>query len=64
MMKNITYYDHEFGAHIYDNKQRRRRGVVMQQLLRFVFIASHYMAINYVSDENLRVSTLHILKKE
>ena len=43
-------YDHEFGAYIYDNKQRRRRGVLYAIIISFVFIASHYMAINYVED--------------
>ena len=44
-------YDHEFGAYIYDNKQRRRRGVLYTTIIAIVFIASHYMAINYVEDE-------------
>ena len=44
-------YDHEFGAYIYDNKQRRRRGVVYTTIIAIVFIASHYMAINYVEGE-------------
>jgi len=44
-------YDHEFGAYIYDYKQRRKRGVVYATIIAFVFIASHYMAINYVEDE-------------
>ena len=44
-------YDHEFGAYIYDNKQRRRLGVLYATIIAFVFIASHYMAINYVEDE-------------
>jgi len=44
-------YDHEFGAYIYDNKQRRRRGVVYATIITIVFIATHYMAINYVEDE-------------
>ena len=44
-------YDHEFGAYIYDNKQRRKRGVVYATIIAIVFIASHYMAINYVNDE-------------
>ena len=44
-------YDHEFGAYIYDNKQRRRRGVLYATIIAFVFIASHYMAISYVEDE-------------
>ena len=44
-------YDHEFGTYIYDNKQRRRRGVLYATIITIVFIASHYMAINYVDDE-------------
>jgi len=44
-------YDHEFGAYIYDEKQRRRRGVLYATIIAFVFIASHYMAINYVEGE-------------
>ena len=44
-------YDHEFGTYIYDEKQRRRRGVLYATIIAFVFIASHYIAINYVEDE-------------
>ena len=44
-------YDHEFGTYIYDNKQRRRRGILYATIIAIVFIASHYMAINYVDDE-------------
>ena len=44
-------YDHEFGKYIYDDKQRKRRVVVYSTIIIFVFIASHYMAINYVDDE-------------
>ena len=44
-------YDHEFGTYIYDEKQRRRRGIVYATIIAFVFIASHYMAINYVESE-------------
>ena len=43
-------YDHEFGSYIYDDKQRKRRGVLYATIVAFVFIASHYMAINYVED--------------
>ena len=43
-------YDHEFGAYIYDEKQRKRRGVLYATIIAFVFIATHYMAINYVGD--------------
>ena len=44
-------YDHEFGAYIYDNKQRKRRGILYATIIAFVFVASHYMAINYVEVE-------------
>ena len=44
-------YDHEFGAYIYDNKQRKRRGGLYATIIAIVFIASHYMAINYVENE-------------
>ena len=44
-------YDHEFGAYIYNNQQRKRRGILYATIIAFVFIASHYMAINYVGDE-------------
>ena len=49
--KKYHVYDHEFGTYIYDEKQRRRRGVLYATIIAFVFIASHYMAINYVEDE-------------
>ena len=44
-------YDHEFGEYIYNEKHRRRRGVLYATIIAFVFIASHYMAINYVEGE-------------
>ena len=44
-------YDHEFGKYIYDEKQRRRRGILYTLIIIFIFIGSHYMAINYVEDE-------------
>ena len=44
-------YDHEFGAYIYNDQQRKRRGVLYATIIAFVFIASHYMAINYVEVE-------------
>ena len=44
-------FDHEFGTYIYDEKQRKRRGLLYTTIIAFVFIASHYMAINYVEDE-------------
>ena len=44
-------YDNEFGKYIDNEKQRRKRGVLYTIIIMFVFIASHYMAINYVEDE-------------
>ena len=44
-------YDHEFGKHISTDKQRKRRGIFYALIIGVVFIASHYMAINYVEDE-------------
>ena len=44
-------YDHEFGRYIYDEQQRKRRGVLYATIIALVFVASHYMAINYVGDE-------------
>ena len=49
--KKYHVYDHEFGTYIYDNKQRRRRGILYATIIAFVFIASHYIAINYVEVE-------------
>ena len=49
--KKYHVHDHEFGKHIYDEKQRKRRGVLYATIILFVFIASHYMAIHYVEDE-------------
>ena len=44
-------YDHEFGKYISTEKQRRRRGIFYALIVGIVFIASHYMAINYVEVE-------------
>ena len=49
--KKYHVYDHEFGKHINDERQRKRRGIVYATIIIFVFIASHYMAINYVDDQ-------------
>ena len=48
--KKYHVYDHEFGAYIYNNQQRKRRGILYATIIAFVFIATHYMAINYVED--------------
>ena len=44
-------YDHEFGKYISTEKQRKRRGIFYALVVGIVFIASHYMAINYVEVE-------------
>ena len=48
--KKYHVYDHEFGKYIYDDKERKRRGIIYTAIITFVFIATHYMAINYVED--------------
>ena len=48
--KKYHVYDHEFGQHINDEKQRKNRGIIYTILIGFFFIASHYMAINNVDE--------------
>jgi len=43
-------YDHEFGTYIYDNRQRRRRGVLYTAIIVCVFVVTHFMAANYVEE--------------
>ena len=43
-------YDHEFGTYIYDNRQRRRRGVLYATIIVCVFVVTHFMAANYVEE--------------
>ena len=43
-------YDHEFGQYIGDEKQRKNRGIIYIILIGFVFVASHYIAINSVDE--------------
>jgi len=43
-------YDHEFGEYIHSSDQRKRRGIFYVIIIGLVFIASHYMAINYVEE--------------
>ena len=48
--KKYHIYDHEFGQHIDNEKQRKSRGIFYTILIGFVFVASHYMAINNVDE--------------
>ena len=43
-------YDHEFGAYIYDEKQRRNRGILYATIVISVFIATHFWAANYFEE--------------
>ena len=55
MMKNIMFMITNLELIFTMNKQRRRRGIFYAIIIAFVFIASHYMAINYVEMRNLQV---------
>ena len=44
-------YDHEFGEYIYNETQRKKRGIFYAIFIVIVFVATHYMAINYVNIE-------------
>ena len=44
-------YDHEFGKHISNEKQRKSRGIFYAILIGFIFVANHYLAI-YSIDES------------
>ena len=43
-------YDHEFGGYIYDDKDRRRRGIQYTIIIISVFIITHFMSANYVEE--------------
>ena len=44
-------YDHEFGEYIYDEKQRKKLGIFYGIIILIVFVATHFMAIKYVTIE-------------
>ena len=48
--KKYHIYDHEFGKDISDEKQRKSRGIFYTILIGFVFVASHFIAINSVDE--------------
>ena len=43
-------YDHEFGAYIYNEKQRRARGILYATIVILVFISTHFWAANYFEE--------------
>ena len=48
--KKYHVYDHEFGTHIYNEKQRRNRGILYATIVISVFIATHFWAANYIEE--------------
>ena len=46
--KKYHVYDHEFGEYIHSDEERKRKGIFYSLIIGIVFVASHYMAINYV----------------
>ena len=43
-------YDHEFGGYIYNERHRKNLGIFYATIIALVFIATHYMAANYVEE--------------
>ena len=43
-------HDHEFGDHITDDKQRKRKGIFYTLIIVLAFVTTHYMASNYVEE--------------
>ena len=43
-------YDHEFGEYIYDENQRKKRGIQYTIIIIMVFVLTHFMAIRYVEE--------------
>ena len=48
--KKYHIYDQEFGDYIPNDVVRKRRGIFYATIIAFVFIATHYMAANYVEE--------------
>ena len=49
--KKYHIYDHEFGQHISDEKQRKSRGIFYTVLIGLIFVGTHYIAINSVDEQ-------------
>ena len=43
-------YDHEFGSYIYNERQRKNRGILYTTIIVLVFIFTHFMAANYFEE--------------
>ncbi len=43
-------YDHEFGAYIQNEKQRKKRGIFYATIIVFVFILTHFWAATYFEE--------------
>jgi len=48
--KKYHIYDHEFGLHISDEKQRKSRGIFYTILIGILIVGTHYMTINNVEE--------------
>ena len=48
--KKYHVYDHEFGEYIYDENQRKKRGIQYAIIIIMVFVLTHFMAIRYVEE--------------
>jgi len=60
--KKYHIYDNEFGELIIDEKKRKKRGIFYALIVAFVFVGSHYMAINF-SGESASFYPPYIEKK-
>ena len=43
-------YDNEFGEQLYDDEQRKKRGIVYAIIIALVFVTTHFMAANYFEE--------------
>ena len=48
--KKYHIYDNEFGTYIKDERQRKNRGIFYTIIIGLVFVASHYMAVNFTEE--------------
>ena len=48
--KKYHVYDHEFGSYIYNEQDRKSRGILYATIIIIVFITTHFMATNYIEE--------------